>query len=135
MDSGHELDFLPGFAFEGYPNRDSLRYAQLYGIAAEAHTMLRGTIRYKGDETFVNCILDLQLNVNTLTIMRLMQTHKHVHSFDIVTQKQAIKAIDTLKPKSSAGTDEISAKLTKICKAELYTTLKAKSFKKRIFSH
>lgn len=48
LTSGSELDFLPGFALEGYPNRDSLRYAQLYGIAAEAHTMLRGSIRYKG---------------------------------------------------------------------------------------
>lgn len=48
LDSGCALDFLPGFALEGYPNRDSLRYAQLYGIAAEAHTMLRGSLRYRG---------------------------------------------------------------------------------------
>lgn len=39
---------MPGFSLEGYPNRDSLRYAQLYGIAAEAHTMLRGTLRFRG---------------------------------------------------------------------------------------
>lgn len=42
-----ELDFLPGFAFEGFPNRDSTKYAKLYGIE-DAHTILRGTIRYRG---------------------------------------------------------------------------------------
>lgn len=41
-----ELTFLPGFNLEGYPNRDSLVYQQLYGIES-VHTMLRGTIRYK----------------------------------------------------------------------------------------
>lgn len=43
-----ELNFLPGFALEGFPNRDSVKYARLYGIAAEANTVFRGTIRYKG---------------------------------------------------------------------------------------
>jgi saccharopine dehydrogenase (NADP+, L-glutamate forming)/spermidine synthase len=33
--------------FEGYPNRDSLPYIQLYGIQS-TKTMLRGTLRYKG---------------------------------------------------------------------------------------
>lgn len=31
---------------EGYPNRDSLKYRDLYGIP-EAHTVLRGTLRYQ----------------------------------------------------------------------------------------
>jgi len=48
MNNTMDLDFLPGFSFEGFPNRDSTRYAKLYGIAAEVQTMLRGTIRYKG---------------------------------------------------------------------------------------
>lgn len=33
--------------FEGYPNRDSLSYLNLYGIP-DARTMLRGTLRYSG---------------------------------------------------------------------------------------
>ena len=33
--------------FEGYPNRNSLPYTQLYGIQS-TKTMLRGTLRYKG---------------------------------------------------------------------------------------
>lgn len=31
---------------EGYPNRDSLKYRDLYGIP-EAHTVIRGTLRYQ----------------------------------------------------------------------------------------
>ncbi|CAB3223756.1 unnamed protein product [Arctia plantaginis] len=47
MSVARELNFLPGFAFEGFPNRDSTKYASLYGIE-DAQTMFRGTIRYKG---------------------------------------------------------------------------------------
>ena len=31
---------------EGYPNRDSLQFRDLYGIP-EAHTVIRGTLRYQ----------------------------------------------------------------------------------------
>jgi alpha-aminoadipic semialdehyde synthase len=46
MDSTQPLDFLPGFNLEGFPNRDSTQYAKSYGIET-AHTVLRGTLRYK----------------------------------------------------------------------------------------
>uniref|UniRef100_A0A1B6KSG6 Uncharacterized protein n=1 Tax=Graphocephala atropunctata TaxID=36148 RepID=A0A1B6KSG6_9HEMI len=71
LKSGSELDFLPGFALEGYPNRDSLRYAQLYGIAAEVHTMLRGSIRYKG-------FLETMLSLKHLGLIDL-NTHPALH--------------------------------------------------------
>ncbi|RZF48102.1 hypothetical protein LSTR_LSTR002168 [Laodelphax striatellus] len=57
MKSARGLDFLPGFALEGFPNRDSIRYAELYGIAAEAHTVFRGTLRFSG---YVRTIQALQ---------------------------------------------------------------------------
>jgi saccharopine dehydrogenase (NADP+, L-glutamate forming) len=39
---------IPGLgAFEGYPNRDSVSYRDIYGIP-EARTVLRGTLRYPG---------------------------------------------------------------------------------------
>jgi saccharopine dehydrogenase (NADP+, L-glutamate forming) len=39
---------IPGLGvFEGYPNRDSLPYIEMYGIP-EARTMFRGTLRYPG---------------------------------------------------------------------------------------
>lgn len=47
MDAVETLDFLPGFALEGFPNRDSTQYKSLYGLSG-AHTMIRGTIRFKG---------------------------------------------------------------------------------------
>ena len=47
LDSVSSMDFLPGFSLEGYPNRDSTIYGELYGIR-EAHTLLRGTLRYAG---------------------------------------------------------------------------------------
>ncbi|CAG0923325.1 unnamed protein product, partial [Notodromas monacha] len=47
MSSAEPVRFLPGFALEGYPNRDSLIYQEMYGIS-EAKTVLRGTLRYFG---------------------------------------------------------------------------------------
>ncbi|XP_019737379.1 alpha-aminoadipic semialdehyde synthase, mitochondrial [Hippocampus comes] len=47
MDAVAPMDFFPGFNFEGYPNRDSTKYAKLYDIP-NVHTLLRGTLRYKG---------------------------------------------------------------------------------------
>jgi alpha-aminoadipic semialdehyde synthase len=41
-----------GFNLEGVANRDSLKYKDLYGVP-EAHTMLRGTLRFPGFATMV----------------------------------------------------------------------------------
>ena len=46
MDATEQLDFLPGFNLEGFPNRDSTKYAESYNIKSAA-TVLRGTLRYK----------------------------------------------------------------------------------------
>ncbi len=40
------LEFMPGLNLEGFPNRDSTKYKQLYNIE-NAKTIIRGTIRYK----------------------------------------------------------------------------------------
>lgn len=58
MSTPRELDFLPGFALEGFPNRDSTQYRDLYGLGSQVNTLLRGTIRYKG---FSECIKSMQL--------------------------------------------------------------------------
>ncbi|XP_067125977.1 alpha-aminoadipic semialdehyde synthase, mitochondrial isoform X3 [Centruroides vittatus] len=47
MDSVKDINFLPGFNLEGFPNRDSTVYRDIYGIN-NAHTVLRGTLRYRG---------------------------------------------------------------------------------------
>lgn len=41
-----------------YPNRDSLKYRELYNVP-EVKKILRGTIRYKGYCEIVACFLDL----------------------------------------------------------------------------
>lgn len=57
MSASKDLTFLPGFALEGFPNRDSTKYGDLYGLGANVRTLLRGTIRYKG---FAGCIQAIQ---------------------------------------------------------------------------
>uniref|UniRef100_A0A8C3VBF9 Alpha-aminoadipic semialdehyde synthase, mitochondrial n=1 Tax=Catharus ustulatus TaxID=91951 RepID=A0A8C3VBF9_CATUS len=47
LDSVTPMDFFPGLNLEGFPNRDSTKYAEPYGIQT-ARTLLRGTLRYKG---------------------------------------------------------------------------------------
>ncbi|XP_068459012.1 alpha-aminoadipic semialdehyde synthase, mitochondrial [Clinocottus analis] len=47
MESSTPMDFFPGFNLEGFPNRDSTKYAEAYGIQT-AHTLIRGTLRFKG---------------------------------------------------------------------------------------
>ncbi|GKC76519.1 alpha-aminoadipic semialdehyde synthase, partial [Tanacetum coccineum] len=41
------LHDFPAFALEVLPNRNSLIYADLYGIENEALTVFRGTLRYE----------------------------------------------------------------------------------------
>eukprot|EP00045_Choanoeca_perplexa_P001604 m.20861 g.20861 ORF g.20861 m.20861 type:complete len:347 (-) comp11060_c0_seq4:73-1113(-) len=52
-----DIPIYPAFAFEGYPNRDSVPYSERYGIP-EAHTVVRGTLRYKGNPAFVKSFAD-----------------------------------------------------------------------------
>lgn len=61
MSAPKELTFLPGFALEGFPNRDSTKYAELYGLGPHLSTLLRGTIRYKGFSECIQAIKTLGL--------------------------------------------------------------------------
>lgn len=47
LDDLYPIDFMPGFNLVGYPNRDSTKYALIYGVENECQTLLRGTLRYK----------------------------------------------------------------------------------------
>ncbi|GAA6037702.1 hypothetical protein JCM8097_002296 [Rhodosporidiobolus ruineniae] len=42
------VPILPGFAFEGVANRDSLKYLPEYGLDDGLETIMRGTLRYPG---------------------------------------------------------------------------------------
>nr|CAB3219604.1 alpha-aminoadipic semialdehyde synthase, mitochondrial-like [Phallusia mammillata] len=54
------INFMPGFNLEGLPNRDSLKYKDEYGLDS-AHTVMRGTLRYKGFAKTAVALLDLGL--------------------------------------------------------------------------
>ncbi|XP_071549344.1 alpha-aminoadipic semialdehyde synthase, mitochondrial isoform X2 [Panulirus ornatus] len=60
LDATEEFSFLPGLALEGFPNRDSTIYRNLYGIP-EAKTILRGTLRFKGFSEIVKGLQKLGL--------------------------------------------------------------------------
>ncbi|KAL7643679.1 UNVERIFIED_CONTAM: hypothetical protein RMT77_005662 [Armadillidium vulgare] len=56
LETAKDFDFLPGLALEGFPNRDSTLYQDVYGIHNATH-IERGTLRYKG---FSNIVIGLQ---------------------------------------------------------------------------
>ncbi|KAM4873660.1 alpha-aminoadipic semialdehyde synthase, mitochondrial isoform 1-T1 [Thomomys bottae] len=60
LDAVTSMDYFPGLNLEGYPNRDSTQYAEIYGIPS-AHTLLRGTLRYKGYSKALNGFIKLGL--------------------------------------------------------------------------
>lgn len=60
LEAASTKDFLPGFSLEGYPNRDSTIYGDLYGIN-EAQTIIRGTLRYKGYTDIIQGLVQLGL--------------------------------------------------------------------------
>lgn len=60
LNSTIPVDFMPGFSLEGYPNRDSTVYGPLYNLT-HAHTLLRGTLRYKGFTEAMKALLAVGL--------------------------------------------------------------------------
>lgn len=49
----------PAFALERLPNRDSLKYGDLYGISKEASTIFRATLRYQGFSKIMDALGEL----------------------------------------------------------------------------
>ncbi|CAL8100324.1 unnamed protein product [Orchesella dallaii] len=60
IDAITDMEFLTEFELEGYPNRDSLIYKDLYGMH-EATDIIRGTLRYRGFGKVVKTLHKLQL--------------------------------------------------------------------------
>ena len=47
LDAFVPVNIFPGFNFVGCPNQDATVYGKAYGIEEDAHTVFRGTLRYK----------------------------------------------------------------------------------------
>ena len=58
MDIAKPIHIYPAFAFEGYPNRDSVPYTERYNIP-ECKNLIRGTLRYQGFPQFVKVLVSL----------------------------------------------------------------------------
>jgi saccharopine dehydrogenase (NADP+, L-glutamate forming) len=66
---------VPGWGeFEGYANRDSLQYVELYGLQ-HVKTLLRGTLRYKGFCQAWNVLAQLGMCEDTYVIPAAGLTH------------------------------------------------------------
>ncbi|PIC37692.1 hypothetical protein B9Z55_016231 [Caenorhabditis nigoni] len=48
VDNLIDIDFMPGLNLIGFPNRDSTKYSDIYGLGNDCKTLIRGTLRYHG---------------------------------------------------------------------------------------
>ncbi|TPX35462.1 hypothetical protein SmJEL517_g02078 [Synchytrium microbalum] len=57
------VSIFPGFAMEGFPNRDSLKYLDLYGLGPleNLDNLFRGTLRYQGYSELMSAFIGLGL--------------------------------------------------------------------------
>ncbi|XP_042563399.1 alpha-aminoadipic semialdehyde synthase, mitochondrial isoform X2 [Clupea harengus] len=85
LESTKPMDFLPGFNLEGFPNRDSTTYAGPYGIES-AHTLIRGTLRFKGFSRAMSGFVKLGL-INTEPCPVLHPTAVPVSWKDLLCQQ------------------------------------------------
>lgn len=49
---------MDGYDFVAYPNRNAVPFREFYSIP-EAHTVIRGSLRYEGNPAFVKALIDL----------------------------------------------------------------------------
>jgi saccharopine dehydrogenase (NADP+, L-glutamate forming) len=58
MGEAHPYHVMDGYSFVAYPNRDSVPFREAYRIP-EAHTVIRGSLRYEGNPAMVRALIDL----------------------------------------------------------------------------
>ena len=58
MSTAKDYYVKDGYDFVAYPNRDSVHFRDFYNIP-EAHTVVRGSLRYRGNPVFVQALANL----------------------------------------------------------------------------
>lgn len=58
MASARPYHVMDGYSFLAYPNRNSVPFREYYNIP-EAHTVIRGSLRYKGNPELVNALVNM----------------------------------------------------------------------------
>lgn len=90
MESTTPMDFLPGFNLEGFPNRDSTKYAEPYGIQT-AHTLIRGTLRFRGFSKAMSGFVKLGL-INSEPCPILQHTSSPVSWRDLLCDQMGLSS-------------------------------------------
>ncbi|XP_047452984.1 alpha-aminoadipic semialdehyde synthase, mitochondrial isoform X2 [Mugil cephalus] len=90
MDSTTAMDFLPGFNLEGFPNRDSTKYAEPYGIQT-AHTLVRGTLRFRGFSNAMSGFVKLGL-INSEPSPFLQSTSSPISWKELLCQQMGLSS-------------------------------------------
>uniref|UniRef100_A0A665TJL6 Aminoadipate-semialdehyde synthase n=1 Tax=Echeneis naucrates TaxID=173247 RepID=A0A665TJL6_ECHNA len=96
MDCASSMDFFPGFNLEGFPNRDSTKYAESYGIQS-AHTLIRGTLRFKGFTKAMSGFVKLGL-INSDPCPILQPTSSPVSWRELLCKQMGLKIVVTVFP-------------------------------------
>lgn len=102
------LPHLPAFALERLPNRDSLIYGDLYGIANEASTIFRATLRYEGFSEIMSALAKLGFFNNEIHPMMKqdIEVNHSRPSFSMFLHellREALKDNQTQKDVTEAG--------------------------------
>ncbi|KAJ1907970.1 hypothetical protein LPJ81_000399 [Coemansia sp. IMI 209127] len=86
------VPLFKGFALEGLANRDSLQYADIYGLKLkQMDTMFRGTLRYQGYSDILDCFMKLGfLDLDPASAINVMT------SKDLWSRVLGIKEYDSL---------------------------------------
>ena len=93
--SRYEILSIPGFGeFEGYPNRDSLKYREQYGLE-EVDTIYRGTLRRVGFCDAWNVFVRLGMtddsyyleDVSSMTWRQFINSYMRFHNTKLVEEK------------------------------------------------
>ncbi|RHY35266.1 hypothetical protein DYB32_000236 [Aphanomyces invadans] len=91
LTTAERVNFLPAFALEQIPNRDSLPYADIYNIP-DAESIYRGTLRYAG-----NCAI-----MHECRLLGLMNTTPETLPATWPELLAKLKARKTLRPDAEA---------------------------------
>uniref|UniRef100_A0A8C2XE23 Aminoadipate-semialdehyde synthase n=1 Tax=Cyclopterus lumpus TaxID=8103 RepID=A0A8C2XE23_CYCLU len=117
MEFSAPMDFFPGFNLEGFPNRDSTKYAEVYGIPT-AHTLIRGTLRFKGFSKAMSGFVKLGL-INSDPCPILKPNSSPVSWVRTSARTHSVHKVLTLLDESAVQADSVLAALTKHLEAKL----------------
>ncbi len=98
---------VPGWGeFEGYANRDSLKYMETYGLQ-DINTMIRGTLRFKGFCSAWNVLVQLGC-CNDDKEMKLVESMTHYDFINLFLKLNAKTSIqDVLTEKYGANENDL----------------------------